>query len=123
MSQIIRLLLLDDNPEDRVLAIREMQREFKDLQVEQITEAKGFNRALALGNFDLAITDYQMRWTDGIAVLRAIKARYSDRPVIMFTNTGSQEIAVEAMKAGLEDYVLKSPKHYIRLPVAVKSAL
>ena len=123
MSQIIRLLLLDDNPDDRVLAIRELQREFKDLQVEQITEAKGFNRALALGNFDLAITDYQMRWTDGIAVLRAIKARYSDRPVIMFTNTGSQEIAVEAMKAGLEDYVLKSPKHYIRLPVAVRSAL
>ena len=123
MSQIIRLLLLDDNPDDRVLAIRELQREFKDLQVEQITEAKGFNRALALGNFDLAITDYQMRWTDGIAVLRAIKARYSDRPVIMFTNTGSQEIAVEAMKAGLEDYVLKSTKNYIRLPVAVKSAL
>lgn len=123
MSQTIRLLLLDDNPDDRVLAIRQLQREFNDLQVEQIIEPKGFNRALAAGNFDLVITDYQMGWTDGIAVLRAIKARYSDRPVIMFTNTGSQEIAVEAMKAGLEDYVLKSPKHYIRLPVAVRSAL
>ena len=123
MSQTIRLLLLDDNPNDRVLAIRQLQREFNDLQVEQIIEAKGFNQALAAGNFDLVITDYQMSWTDGIAVLRAIKARYSDRPVIMFTNTGSQEIAVEAMKAGLEDYVLKSPKHYIRLPVAVRSAL
>ncbi|HCF28240.1 MAG TPA: hybrid sensor histidine kinase/response regulator, partial [Cyanobacteria bacterium UBA11049] len=117
------LLLLDDNPDDRVLAIRQLQREFNNLQVEQIIEAKGFNRALAAGNFDLVITDYQMHWTDGISVLRAIKARYPDRPVIMFTNTGSQEIAVEAMKAGLEDYVLKSPKHYIRLPVAVRSAL
>ncbi len=123
MSQTIRLLLLDDNPDDRVLAIRQLQREFNDLQVEQIIEAKGFSRALAAGNFDLVITDFQMRWTDGIAVLRAIKARYPDCPVIMFTNTGSQEIAVEAMKAGLEDYVLKSPKHYIRLPVAVRSAL
>jgi PAS domain S-box-containing protein len=40
----------------------------------------------------------------------------------MFTNSGTQEIAVEAMKAGLEDYVIKSPKHYIRLATAVHLA-
>lgn len=123
MSQSIRILLLDDNPDDRLLAIRELQREFPDLQSEQILDLKGFNQALAAGNFDLAVTDYQLRWGDGIKVLRAIKARYPGCPVIMFTNTGSQETAVEAMKAGLDDYVLKSAKHYIRLPVAVRSAL
>ncbi|MBD0266611.1 MAG: PAS domain S-box protein [Tolypothrix sp. Co-bin9] len=41
----------------------------------------------------------------------------------MFTNTGSQEIAVEAMKLGLDDYVIKSPEHYIRLQVSVRNAL
>jgi PAS domain S-box-containing protein len=40
----------------------------------------------------------------------------------MFTNSGTQEIAVEAMKAGLDDYVIKSPKHYIRLATAVRRA-
>ncbi len=123
MSQTIRILLLDDNPDDRMLAIRELRREFTDLQVEQISEPTGFNQALAAGNFDVTITDYQLRWTDGIKVLHTIKAHYPERPVIMFTNTGTQEIAVEAMKAGLDDYVLKSPKHYICLPVAVRSAL
>ncbi len=123
MSQTIRILLLDDNPDDRLLAIRELQREFSDLQVEQIVEQAGFNQALAAGHFDLAITDYHMGWSNGIEVLSAIKARYPDLPVIMFTNTASQETAVEAMKAGLNDYVLKSAKHYIRLPVAVRSAL
>jgi len=123
LSQTIRILLLDDNPDDRLLAIRELQREFSDLQIEQITDLKGFNQALAADHFDLAITDYHMGWSNGIEVLRAIKARYPDRPVIMFTNTASQETAIEAMKAGLNDYVLKSPKHYIRLPVAVRSAL
>lgn len=120
---MLRILLLDDNPDDRLLAIRELRREFTDLDVEQITEATGFDAALAAGNFDLVITDYQLRWSNGIEVVQAVKARYPDCPVIMFTNTGSEEIAVEAMKAGLDDYVLKSPKHHFRLPVAVKSAL
>ena len=40
----------------------------------------------------------------------------------MFTGTGSEEIAVSAMKAGLDDYVIKSPEHYVRLAAAVRSA-
>ena len=123
MSRTIRILLLDDNPDDRLLAIREFQREFSALHTEEIIEQTGLDRALAAGNFDVVITDYQLRWNDGIRVIQAVKARYPDCPVIMFTNTGGQETAVEAMKAGLDDYVLKSAKHYIRLPVAVKAAL
>ena len=123
MNEILRILLIDDNPDDCLLTIRALRREFPDLQVEQITEAKGFAQALEAGDFDLAITDYQLRWSDGLAVLRAVRARWPDCPVIMFTATGSEEIAVEAMKNGLDDYVLKSPKHFIRLPAAVRSAL
>ena len=123
MDCSLHILLIDDNPDDRILVIRELRREFPDLQVEQIIEAKGFAQALEAGDFDLVITDYQLRWMDGLAVLRAVKTRWPDCPVIMFTATGSEEIAVEAMKAGLDDYVLKSPKHFIRLPAAVRSAL
>ncbi len=123
MDCSLHILLIDDNPDDRILVIRELRREFPDLQVEQIIEAKGFAQALEAGDFDLVITDYQLRWMDGLAVLRAVKTRWPDCPVIMFTATGSEEIAVEAMKAELDDYVLKSPKHFIRLPAAVRSAL
>ncbi|MBI2951603.1 PAS domain S-box protein, partial [bacterium] len=66
---------------------------------------------------------YQLRWTDGLAVLGAVKTRWPDCPVIMFTGTGSEEVAVEAMKAGLDDYVLKSPKHLVRLSAAARLAL
>ncbi|WP_445250726.1 hypothetical protein [Microcoleus sp. OTE_8_concoct_300] len=41
----------------------------------------------------------------------------------MFTNTGNEEIAVEAMKSGLDDYIIKSPKHCVRLGVAVRAVL
>lgn len=120
-SKMLRILLIDDNPQDRLLAVRSLEREFLTLQIEEIIKPEDFTLALETGQFDLVITDYQLRWSDGLVVLRAIKSRYPDCPVIMFTNSGTQEIAVEAMKAGLEDYVLKSAKHYIRLASAVRS--
>jgi PAS domain S-box-containing protein len=119
---MLRILLIDDNPQDRVLAIRSIERECPTAQVVEITNAENFSLVLETGQFDLAITDYQLRWTDGLAILNAIKSLYPNCPVIMFTNSGTQEIAIEAMKNGLDDYVIKSVKHYIRLAAAVRSA-
>ncbi len=119
---MFRLLLIDDSPDDRVLIRRELSNEFPHLEIEEIIEANGLSQALSAGNFDLAITDYQLRWNDGLTVLRELKSRYPDCPVIMFTDSGNQEVAVEAMKAGLDDYLIKSAKHYVRLPSAVRSA-
>ncbi|MDP8965805.1 MAG: PAS domain S-box protein, partial [Cyanobacteriota bacterium] len=119
---MLRILLIDDNPQDRLLAIRALEKEFPTLQVQEVVKADDLTLVLETGQFDLVITDYQLRWSDGLTVLRTIKDRYPDCPVIMFTNSGTQEIAVEAMKAGLEDYVIKSPKHYIRLATAVHLA-
>ncbi|MEW5858120.1 MAG: response regulator, partial [Cyanobacteriota bacterium] len=123
MSQTLRILLIDDNPDDRLLAARQLSRAFSDLQIQEIAEINALNQALAADGFDAVVTDYQLRWSDGLTVLRAVKDRYPDCPVVMFTNTGSEEIAVEAMKAGLSDYVLKLPKYYNRLPAAVQLAL
>lgn len=123
MSQTLRILLLDDNADDRLLAIRELKQGISNLQVHEVAEAQGLEQALEAGQFDLLITDYQLRWSNGLEVFRAIKSRYPDCPVIMFTNTGSEEVAVEGMKAGLDDYVIKSPKSYRRLVPAVRSAL
>jgi two-component sensor histidine kinase len=75
------------------------------------------------GPADLVITDYQLRWSDGFKVLRTVKQRFPDCLVIMFTGTGTQEIAVEAMKHGLDDYLIKSAAHFVRLPAAVAAAL
>ncbi|MEH2173559.1 response regulator [Nostoc sp.] len=120
---MLRILLIDDNLNDRLLAIHVLKQEFFDLQFQEIVQAKDLEQALETGEFDLVITDYQLRWSDGLTAIRVIKNRYPDCPVIMFTNSGTQEIAVEAMKSGLEDYIIKSPKHYVRLPAAVRRAI
>jgi PAS domain S-box-containing protein len=123
MKVPLSVILIDDNPDDRALVMRELRREFPNIQIDQISDAKGFERVLASAPPDLVITDYQLLWADGLAVLRKIKSLWPDCPVVMFTGTGSEEVAVEAMKAGLDDYVLKSPKHYARLPSAAKLAV
>ncbi|QSJ16636.1 response regulator [Nostoc sp. UHCC 0702] len=120
---MLRILLIDDNPNDRLIAIRQLKREFVDLKVEEVAIAEELTQVLEKGQFDLVITDYQLRWSNGLEVLRAIRAIYPDCPVIMFTNSGTQEVAVEAMKSGLDDYVVKSPQHYVRLTAAVRSAI
>ena len=122
-SQPLRVLLLDDNHDDRAMTIHALRREFSDLQVEQITDADSFDRAMEAGDFDLVITDYSLCWTDGLTVVRTAKATWPDCPVVMFTATGSEKIAVEAMKAGLDDYLCKSPQHFDRLPAVARSTL
>ena len=119
----LRILLIDDNPDDRSLTIRELEWEFPQVQVQQINNARKLNQALEAGDFDVVITDYQLRWSDGLTVLRLVKQRYPNLPVIMFTNSATQETAVEAMKSGLDDYVVKSPRHFVRLAAAVRSVL
>lgn len=123
MNSPLHILLIDDNPDDRALTIRELQREFPDVSAKEIIDAQSASQALEAGGFDLVITDYQLHWTDGLKVLNAVKASFPDCPVIMFTGTGTEEVAVRAMQDGLDEYVLKSSKHFIRLPVAVKAAL
>jgi signal transduction histidine kinase len=120
---MIRLLLIDDNPDDRVLAIRSLERELKELQIREVLDNPGLELALDEDAFDAVVTDYQLRWSDGLTVLHQVRARYPHTPVVMFTNTGSEEIAVTAMKAGLDDYVVKTPRHFDRLPYALLSAL
>ena len=120
MSQL-RTLIIDDNPSDRALALRELKKLFPQLQYREILDEKGFAAALKEGNFNLVITDYQLLWTTGLTILNRVKQAKPDCPVVMFTGTGSEEIAVSAMKAGLDDYVIKTPRHYVRLAAAVRS--
>jgi signal transduction histidine kinase len=119
----LRVLVLDDNPHDRQLTLREMRKEFPDVAAIEPLDDGEFRDALDHATFDIVVTDFNLKWANGVEIVRAVKVGRPHCPVIMFTATGTQEVAVEAMKAGLDDYVIKSPKHYMRLAVAVRSCL
>lgn len=119
---LLQILLIDDNPGDRTLVLRELKHLFSQLKYWEIDEPASLNQALQAEEFNLVITDYQLGWTTGLDILHTIKQQKPECPVIMFAGTGSEEIAVKAMKAGVDDYVIKSTSDYVRLAAAVRSA-
>lgn len=123
MSDTLHLVLLDDNPDDRAMVIRELRRDFPGLEVLQIIDHDGLAKALAEGLCDLVITDYQLHWATGLEILQAVKKVAPTCPVIMVTRMGSEDTALVVIKAGFDDFVLKSPRHLARLPSAVHAAV
>ncbi len=119
----IKILLIDDDSNDRLLIIRHLKREFQDVEITQIINESEFYSALEKENFNCVITDYVFYWSDGLSILRTIKKLDPNMPVIMFTGTGDEEVAVKAMKTELDDYIIKKPKHFQRLAVSVKKTL
>lgn len=115
--------MVEDDPDDRLLVTHALKKEFPRLETTAIGEQDEFEAALSNWNFDVVITDFAIGWTDGLQVLKQVKALDADCPVIMFSGTSGEETAVAAMKAGVDDFVLKSPDHITHLVVAVNSAL
>ncbi len=122
-SRPLHLLLIDDTPSDRELARIAISKEYPAFHAVEITNPDELEAALNIGGFDAVVTDYALGWSNGIDVLNRIKARYPDVPVVMFTSSGSEEIAVTAMKQGLDDYVVKSPRHMPRLTMALSGSM
>ncbi len=117
----MKFLIIDNNRDDRERIKESFQKEFYSLQFLEVLNQGDFDEAMASGNFDVVLIDHLLNWTDGLWVLRIIKDRFPYIPVIMVTDSGNEEIAVEGMKSGLNDYVLK--RHIQRLPIAVKKCL
>lgn len=119
---MLSILLIDDNPNDRLMIDRELRKAFSDLEIKSAIDAQTLEQILVAGDFDLVITDYQLHWSDGLTILKQVQSRYPNCPVIMCTDSGSEQVAVEAMKAGLSDYVFKG-RHFKRLAGAVGETL
>ncbi len=117
----MRVLVIDDNPDHRELVIGRVRKAYPDATFQEIIRQSMLDEALRSGGFDLALTDYRLNWTDGLKVLEQLRAAGFGGPVIMVTDTGTEEVATAGMKAGLADYVLKG--HLQRLPLAIEESL
>jgi len=100
------VLVVDDAPLDRTLA----STLFSKLGGWSVRTAEDGSQALALvktSQPDLVLTDLQMPEMDGLALVRAIRSEFPRVPVILMTGLGSEEIAIQALKAGAASYVPK----------------
>ncbi|MEJ7930346.1 response regulator [Ramlibacter sp. AN1015] len=118
----LAVLLVDDNPHDRALVLREMRKVLPQVRVDEVGGPAELDALLQAGTpWDAAITDYQLRWSTGLDVFRRLQRERPGLPVMLFTASGSEELAVAALQQGVDDYITKTPKHYGRVPYALQA--
>ncbi len=117
----MKILLVEDNEYDVKLALHELESLPNKPEIKIVDKEKDFQKALKEFMPDVIITDYVLPDFDGMRALKISLEHDPFLPVIIFTGSINEEVAVECIKAGATDYVLKS--NYKRLPFAVKEAL
>ena len=117
----MRFLIVDDSPADRELIMRKLRQAFEDVEFIEVGGRSDFEQALVGTDFDLVLSDYYLHWSDGLEIFQKIRARYPEVPVVMFTDSGNEEVAVLGMKMGLSDYLRKHDLD--RLPIAVRESI
>ncbi|MBJ6724003.1 PAS domain S-box protein [Geomesophilobacter sediminis] len=120
MKQAIRILIIDDSPEDATLIALQLQKEFEP-SYERVQTAEELEQALDRGGWQLVISDFVMPGFSGLAALKLLQDRDLDLPLIMVSGQMGEDLAVEAMRAGAQDYLVKN--NLTRLIPAVKREL
>ena len=103
----VRVLHADSEPDFADLAAMHLEREREAFDVCTATSAtEGLDR-LAEEDIDCIVSDYDMPGMDGLDFLEVVREEYPDLPFILFTGRGSEEIASEAISAGVTEYLNK----------------
>ncbi len=121
MSNEVRVLLVEDMIEDAELELHQLQRAGIPCVAERVDRADEFRRALDEFRPDVVLSDLSLPAFDGMSALAIVQERPAEVPFIFVSGTIGEERAIEALKRGATDYVLKT--NLARLAPAVKRAL
>jgi DNA-binding NtrC family response regulator len=115
-----RVLVVDDEQSLRKVLAATLQREGYEVQV--ASDGEEAIAALDRDGADVVVTDLVMPKMDGLSLLRKVVSRHPDVPVIVVTAHGKVDSAVEAMKAGAFDFVMKPFEHSELKSIIAKAA-
>jgi len=107
MKKAIHILIIEDNESDAALIIRLLRKAETHITCEVIDTAPQLERALGQHSCDFVICDYSLPQFDAIHALKRIKNHNFDIPFIVVSGTVGEETAVELMRAGAQDYIMK----------------
>jgi PAS domain S-box-containing protein len=119
----VTLLLVDDDAIDRMAVRRALLASDLRATISEAEDAADAAAALAARSFDCVLLDFQLPGSDGLEVLRSMRAAGVRTPVVMLTGQTDAQIAVELMKAGATDYLAKGQLTPEGLASSVRSAL
>jgi PAS domain S-box-containing protein len=120
-SATLAVLLLEDNPVDAELAIRKLKSAGFQIAVDGARSAQEFQARAQQKPYDIIIGDYRIPGWTGLEAVKWLRSSGITTPFVLVTGTLGDELAIECLKSGVDDYVLKD--NLERLPVAVRRSL
>ena len=108
MRQPLNILVVEDSAEDLVFIIRELQRGGYEPVYQRVETAEDFMAALAVGGWEAVIADYSLPQFSAMEALELLQASGIDLPFLIVSGAIGEEMAVEAMKSGAHDFIVKS---------------
>jgi response regulator RpfG family c-di-GMP phosphodiesterase len=121
VTKALHILLIEDSDDDARLLLRELRRIGYDVDAQRIETAEELRSALALRDWDLVLCDYSLPHLDPPQALEIIKTTGQDLPFIIVSGTIGEESAINALKAGAHDFIIKGK--YARLGPAIEREL
>lgn len=106
-STPIRVLHVDDEPEFGDMVAEFLEREDAQLDVTSVTSAAAGIERLDGAQFDCVVSDYDMPDQNGLQFFESVRDSHPDLPFILFTGKGSEDVASDAISAGVDDYLQK----------------
>src|SRR5919106_2341120 len=117
----LRVLYVEDNPYDVKLLTRHLENAGFELHADLVTTAEEFVDAIRACAYDVILADYRLPNWSGMAALETLQREKKQIPFILVTGTVGEETAVDCIKKGAADYILKD--RLGRLSLAVDRAL
>ena len=121
MTTPLRVLFVEDSEDDMRLLVRQLRQGGYAPACERAETADGLRAALHRGGWDLIISDYSMPRFSGLEALAVTLQLAPEVPFLLVSGTVGEEVAVESIKAGAADYLMK--QNLIRFVPAVARAL
>src|SRR5439155_25468106 len=118
-----RILLVEDDADTARLLAGALGSAGEPFEVSAVRSVRGALQDLAEHPADCVLLDYRLPDAEGLEGLRHIRQAHPDVPVIVVTGAGSEEVAVEAMKLGASDYLVKHGKYLVTVALVVREAL
>lgn len=121
MKKPLRVLIVEGNEDDARLILREIQRGSYEMTSERVETPEAMSAALGRQEWDVIISDYVLRQFSGLAAFQVMRDLGLDIPFIIVSGTVGEETAVNVMRAGVHDYVMKN--NLRRLLPAIERAM
>ena len=121
MNSPLHILHLEDNPAEGLLVRDQLAQDELAAEVRLVDNRAAFEQALEERPWDLVLADYKLPGYNGLEALKLVRQKYPLLPFILMSGTLGEAAAIESLKGGATDYVLK--QHRDRLPAAVRRAV